>query len=426
MTGSKAQAAGAPGQLAVVFTVLLPFALGYYMSYLFRAVNAVISPRLVTDIGLGAAQLGLLTSVYFFVFAICQVPLGLMLDRYGPRRVQSVLLLFAATGAGLFALGDSLATLTVARGLIGLGVSTCLMACFKANVMWWPKDRLPLMNGCATAFGGLGALSATIPVELLMPVVGWRGVFWLLAALTLAAAALIFFAVPDAPEEEGGRPPDTLKSQIAGLGRVFGSAIFWRLSIAASVNTAATMAYQTLWVAPWLRDVAGFDSHEVANALFLFNVGFLAGVFGSGALAGWAVRRGVPLVAGVICAIFGTLAVESLFAAGATAVALPLCFAFGAFGSTGILVYALYGRYFPVSLAGRINSAQNMLSFVMAFIVQWGVGEIVGAFPVATGGGYVPAAHQAGLLATLTLTAAAALWLVWPRRGAGRLDVAEG
>jgi sugar phosphate permease len=409
----------------VVFTVLLPFSLGYYMSYLFRAVNAIISPRLVADIGLGAAELGLLTSVYFFVFAICQVPLGLMLDRYGPRRVQSVLLLFAALGAALFAVGDSFAALTVARGCIGLGVSTCLMACFKANVMWWPRDRLPLMNGCATAFGGLGALSATIPVELLVPLIGWRGIFWVLCALTVASAALIFFAVPDAPGERGG-PTDTLKAQIAGLGRIFRSAIFWRLAVAASVNTASVMAYQTLWAAPWLRDVARLDSAGVANGLFLFNAGFLAGVFGSGALADAALRRGIPPVWGVIFAIFGTLTVEAMFAANATAIALPLCFAFGCFGSSGILVYALYGRYFPTSLAGRTNSAQNMLSFVMAFVMQWGVGEIVGLWPALAGGGYPAAAHQAGMLATLTATAAAALWLVWPRRGAGRLSAAAG
>ncbi len=256
MAGPKAEAAHAPGQLAVVLTVLLPFALGYYLSYLFRAVNAIISPHLVADFGLDAGKLGLLTSVYFFVFAICQVPLGLMLDRYGPRRVQAVLLLFAAAGAALFAAGTSFAALTLGRGLIGLGVSTCLMACFKANVMWWPKDRLPLMNGCATAFGALGALSATIPVDALVPLVGWRGVFWLLAALTVAAAALVFFAVPDAPGERATRT-DTLKAQIAGLGRVFRAAIFWRLAVAASVNTASVMAYQTLWAAPWLRDVAG-------------------------------------------------------------------------------------------------------------------------------------------------------------------------
>ncbi len=124
----------------------------------------------------------------------------------------------------------------------------------------------------------------------------------------------------------------------------------------------------------------------------------------------------------MIFAIFGTLTVEALFAAQATAIALPLCFAFGCLGSSGILVYALYGRYFPTNLAGRTNSAQNMLSFVVAFIVQWGVGEIVGLYPRLAGGGYPAAAHQAGMLATLSLTAAAALWLVWPRKGAGRFD----
>ena len=180
------------------------------------------------------------------------------------------------------------------------------------------------------------------------------------------------------------------------------------------------MSYQTLWAAPWLRDVAGLDSAQVANGLFLFNIGFLCGVFGSGALADAALRRGIPPVWGVIFAIFGTLTVEAMFAMNATAIALPLCFAFGCFGSAASWSMRSMADI-SASLAGRTNSAQNMLSFVVAFVLQWGIGEIVGCAPrwlvAATGGG-----ASGGYAGDARGDGGGGVWLVWPRRGAGRLE----
>ena len=148
-----------PRQLLRVF---VPFAAGYFLSYLFRVVNAVISPDLVADLALGPADLGLLTATYFLTFAAFQLPLGVLLDRFGPRRIEAVLLLFAAVGALIFAKAHSTVGLVAGRALIGFGVSACLMAAFTAFVMWFPAQRLPLVNGLQMAAGGLGALVATV------------------------------------------------------------------------------------------------------------------------------------------------------------------------------------------------------------------------------------------------------------------------
>lgn len=141
--------------------IVLPFAFGYFLSYLYRAVNAVIAPDLTHDMGLDASALGLLTAAYFLTFAAFQLPLGILLDRYGPRRVEAALLIFAAIGAALFAWAPNEGTLIFARALIGFGVSACLMAAFKAYVMWFPMERLALINGIHLTAGGLGALMAT-------------------------------------------------------------------------------------------------------------------------------------------------------------------------------------------------------------------------------------------------------------------------
>ncbi len=128
-----------PTRTAIVLTVLVPFGCGFYLSYLFRTVNAVISTDLQNEFGLDAEGLGFLTSTYFATFAVMQLVLGVLLDRYGPRRVQAALLVVAALGSALFAIGQDVATLAVARGLIGAGVSACGKAAKSPTGDWLPK-----------------------------------------------------------------------------------------------------------------------------------------------------------------------------------------------------------------------------------------------------------------------------------------------
>lgn len=176
----------------VALSIFLPFAAGYFVSYLYRAINAVIADELVADVDLSADQLGLLTSAYFLAFAAAQLPVGMLLDRFGPRRVESVLLLVAAFGAVVFSRADSLAALTMGRLLIGVGVACCLMASFKVFVLWFRPNQLPMLNGSLLAFGALGALTATVPVAWVLEFTSWRRLFMGLAAITLVISALIF------------------------------------------------------------------------------------------------------------------------------------------------------------------------------------------------------------------------------------------
>ena len=154
--------------------LFLPFAAGYFLSYLFRTVNAVIGPVLARELALPDNALGLLTSTYFLAFGAAQLPLGILLDRYGPRRVEAGLLLLAASGAAVFALSDTLAGLATGRALIGLGVAACLMASFKAFSMWFPPERQASLTGWIMASGGLGALAASKPLELALGFASWR------------------------------------------------------------------------------------------------------------------------------------------------------------------------------------------------------------------------------------------------------------
>ena len=178
------------------------FAIAYLLSYVFRTVNAVISPDLSADLGISASSLGLLTSAYFLAFAAMQLPAGMMLDRFGPRRVEPVLLTVAGCGALAFAASDNLSGLALARALIGAGVAVCLMAPLKAIAMWYHSDRQASLSGWMMVAGGAGALLATAP--LAAHAFAWcrgAGFSSMLALTTFAAAAILFFNVPDVPRQ---------------------------------------------------------------------------------------------------------------------------------------------------------------------------------------------------------------------------------
>ncbi len=396
----------------VALRVFVPFAFAYFLSYLFRTVNAVIAPDLVRDVGLDAAALGLLTSAYFLTFAAFQLPLGILLDRFGPRRTESGLLLISTAGALVFALSTNVPSLILGRALIGLGVSACLMGAFKAYVLWFPGVRLPTINGIHLAVGSIGAMTATAPVETVLHLTDWRGVFLGLAALTGAAALLLFVVVP---EREGSTSKDTLKEQIKGTLAVVSHPFFLRIAPLTFTAQGTFLAFQTLWAGPWLRDVAGFDRVAAANMLLLIALAMLVGFI----VLGWAAERlekiGVnPIIVPTVgMSLFILIQFGLVFQW--TAVALPLWLVFGFFGTTGIIFYPVLTRAFPPTLSGRVVTAINLLVFFGAFAFQWGVGEVIDLWP-PSGGGYAPAAYRVAFGILLALEVLSLGWFFAVRR----------
>lgn len=392
----------------LLLRIFLPFSLGYFLSYLFRSINAVVGPRLVEEFALAPEALGFLTSAYFLTFAAAQLPLGIALDRLGPRRTEAFLLLFAAGGALLFAYAGDTRELILARALIGLGVSACLMASFKAFVLWFPAERLPFLNGCVLAVGGLGAIMATAPVELALGLTGWRTIFLVLAGVTLAAAALLFLAVPekqrDAPRESWGR---TLK----GLGGVFASPLFWRIGPAVLTGSAAAQAFSGLWAGPWLRDVGGFDAGTTSTLLMVMAAAMSAGFLLLGAALQRAMRRGRDPLKAATLALVVFLVAQVGLVANATSLAWPLMAVLGFFSTATMLLYSALVPAFPLSLSGRVSTAMNLLTFAGAFLGQWLAGLLIGLYG-GEGGSYTPAGYRLAFAALLASEVLAVAWLL--------------
>lgn len=395
------------------FLVLLPFSAGYFLSYLYRTVNSVIGGDLVRDIGLSAGDIGLLTSVYLLTFALFQIPLGVLLDRFGPRRVNAALLLVAAAGAALFAIGEDRATLIAGRALIGLGVSACLMGSFKVITQWYPQERWPVCNAVIMAAGGLGAVAATEPVNWALSLTDWRGVFLALAAMTVLVSLVIFFLVPD---RQDGVSQSSLRVQLREMATVYRSAAFRALAPLVIVATAANLAIQGLWAGPWLRDVAGLGRQEVFATLFVLNIGLFLGVIFTGVIAALARRLRLTLGRMLGGYTIAFCALQALIVLDAPVSPAVLWFLFG-FLSYGMLYsYPMLAGHFPLAFAGRANTAINLVAFVGGFGAQFAIGAVIDRFDNPGAGRYAPEAYAAAFGALLVLQVAAYLWFLFSYR----------
>jgi MFS family permease len=406
--------AGPPQFLRLIATVFLPFAGGYFLSYLYRSTNAIIAPQLVTEIGLSASDLGLLTSAYFFAFAAVQLPLGVLLDRFGPRRVQSALLVFAALGAVVFAGGENKEILAFGRALIGLGVAGSLMSSFKAITIWFPERRWPLINGCFMAMGGLGAVSATVPLEAALQFTDWRGIFYALAAVTLCVAVVIFICVP---EKLGMAQSSSLRHQFLELRKIYGDRVFWRFAPITAAALAVNMSVQSLWAGLWLRDIAGLSRSAIATYLLVLSVTMTIGFVLSGALTDLLERRGIRLahVLGWGTAVF--LCVQAVIVLRLDPVALWPWVVFGLSMYFPILSFTQLTRHFSAAHTGRAITGLNLLIFSAVFITQYATGAIIDLWSLNADGGYQAIAYSAAFGFFLIVQIIAFAWFLIPATG---------
>jgi predicted MFS family arabinose efflux permease len=372
-------------------------------------VNAVLAPTLAAEFGLSAAGLGLLSSVYFLSIAVVQLPVGVALDRFGPRRVNAALLLVAVAGGALFAAAESAAVAIAARALIGLGVSACLMAALTAFVLWYPPERISTMTGVAFSAGALGAMTVTVPLELLLRAWGWREAFMLIVGVTLALSLVLWLWVPERTAQPRS---DTLLQQLEDLKKLLRDAAFLRLAIPLGASQSAAVALQTLWAATWLRDVAGWTPAEVARGLLAINASMIAGYLAFGRAADVWQRRGrsaLPLLAAGVALSSLSL---GLIILGVHTIVL-WCLFVGA-GTGVVLAYSILARRYPKAMAGRVNTAVNVVGFVGMFAGQWGIGLVLDLWP-QTARGYAAEAYPWALGMTWAVQLAGLAWL-WSGR----------
>ena len=376
-----------------VIFIFLPFACGYFLSYLYRSTNAVLAPYLSNDLNLNAEQLGLITSAYFLTFGLFQLPLGVLLDKFGARKVQSILFLIAATGAILFSLGNDVWSLVTARGLIGLGVSGALMAAFKAFAVWFPKERLPLLIGLFMSAGGMGAIVASTPLEMALQVTDWRGVYLFLGIATIFVGLLIFFVVPEKREDiDNEKPLPVLKV----LKNIYTSYAFWRIGPLSGIAGGTGLAILGLWAGPWLSDIGKFNKNEIANILFISTIMMTIGTTSLGIITDYLRKFNISPVGVMGGALFVFIIPLTIITFGIMPKAIWPWVILSITSLAATLAYAGLSQYFPTSYAARASTAINLICFLMAFIAQYAIGFIMQAVEPGKQSGYSIKAYQAG------------------------------
>jgi predicted MFS family arabinose efflux permease len=354
--------------------VFFAFAFAYFFSAILRAITATLSPTLTQEFALSAQELGLLAGGFFLGFAATQLPLGTWLDRHGPRVVMLGFMVVAIAGCVAFSLAGGFTGLLVARILCGIGVSACLMAPLTGFRHWLDPAAQLRANSWMLMTGSLGMVASTLPVQWLMPVFGWRPVFWIVAAGIGAASIAIAFLTPqwDARGHAGDEPPS--------YRQVWRHAYFRRMSPIGFFNYGGMIAIQSLWAGPWLVRVGGQGPAEAARGLFLINVCMLGTFWSWGLLNPWLQRRGITtdrlIARGVPLSL---LVLAGIVVAGPDAGAVS--WALFCMATTFVaLAQPAVGMAFPPALAGRALSAYNLVIFAGVFTVQWGIGLLVDGF----------------------------------------------
>ncbi|MBA3479041.1 MAG: MFS transporter [Lautropia sp.] len=414
MTGASAGAAArhASGLFGARLFVIVTS--GYLMSYGLRAINATIAPELVDEMALTNTQLGSLTSAYFLAFACLQLPLGICLDRFGPRRVDAILMAVAAAGCATFAGAAGFEGLWVARALLGLGFAAGLMAPFALFRVWFAPRHQTRLAAWTMTVGTAGVLLATLPVRALLAVTDWRGVFYACAAVLLAISLLMWFGLPRSREPDGSSRQSFLQS-VGGYGEVARSSFFWRIVLISGAVQGGFIAMQTLWLGPWFTRVLQMTPQQSAGWLFVFNAVLLGAYLVAGLLA--------PRVGQQESATVRLIAVAALLTAGLIGFVAAVPMAAGVWAWLAIAVVttvftpiqARVGMSFPRELAGRALTAYNLVVFVATFGVQAGLGVVMDWL---IGGGMAQQdAFRAGLAGIAGLQAATwLLFIFWPKR----------
>tara|TARA_Y100000590_G_scaffold188915_1_gene215245 strand:+ start:3054 stop:4271 length:1218 start_codon:yes stop_codon:yes gene_type:complete len=353
--------------------IFFVFASGYFLSCLLRAITATLSPLLTDEFNLLAGDLGLLAGGYFLGFASMQIPLGYLLDRHGPKKIVSSFLLIAIIGTTAFALAQSFAGLIISRILIGVGVSACLMAPLTGYRIWFADEYQQRGNSWMLMIASSGFVFSTLPVQILLPIFGWRWIFGGISILIFIVIILTLLFIPPWKKEI-----DNNDQKNSGLLSDIWKNKFFRSTIPLGLfNYGGIMAVQTLWAGPWMVRVSGHDPLESATGLFWINVTMLIAFF----------------VWGYILPKINKLGMDTMkllkFGLPISYLSLFVIIISGEnVGAIHFIIYILtsivlsltqpaVAMHFPTSLAGKSLTSFNLLIFLGTFIMQWGIGLII-------------------------------------------------
>jgi len=372
--------------------MLLPLSLLFFLSQFYRATSAMIASELMRDLSLTAEDLGFLSSIFFYAFALIQIPMGASMDIFGAKRLILFLSSVGIGGAIIFALAHSFPVALIGRALMGAGMACALMGPYKLISIWFPPRAFATTSGFILSIGTLGGIVATAPLAFAVNWIGWRGAFLFIAFIHLGITIWIYSAVKDSPVEyQAGdisdlQNRDWVKGSLDGVLSVLRLPSFWLIALAAFVRYGTYISIAGLWAGPYLEHVYTIPLIERGKILMLFPVGFLLG----GPLLGFLSdrvfrnRKSVALLAMGFYTVFffpltGFFPTPSLIMIGG------IFFFIGFLTSCGNVMYANIKELLPSSISGTAMSAVNFFTMAGAGVFQHVMGVSIDKFSLPQG-----------------------------------------
>jgi len=353
--------------------IFFVFACGYFISCLLRAITATLSPLLTNEFNLLAGDLGLLAGGYFLGFASMQIPLGYLLDRHGPKKIVSSFLLIAIIGTAAFALAQNFAGLLISRILIGVGVSACLMGPLTGYRIWFADEYQQRGNSWMLMIASTGFVFSTLPVQILLPIFGWRWIFGGISILIFFVIILTLLFIPSWKKEVNNNN----QKNTGSLADVWKNKFFRSTIPLGLFNYGGIMAVQTLWAGPWMITVAGYDPLESATGLFWINTTMLIAFFVWGFILPKLNKLGLDTMKLMKFGLpISYLSLLTIIITGENAGAIHfIIYIFTSIVLT--LAQPAVAMQFSTSLAGKSLTSFNLLIFLGTFIMQWGIGLVI-------------------------------------------------
>lgn len=409
---------------ATAARLMFSFGFGFFLSMFTRTLSNIVKQPIQLELGLNEEAISLALGASFFItFALAQLPVGILLDRYDPRKVNAGLFVVAAAGAVTMAVSRDGAMLSFGRILMGVGFASALMGSLKAYSLWFPQERLPTLNSLQFMIGLLGAWSATKPTELFLRVLDWRDLYLVFAGVTVLAA-LIMLTI--APKHQAPTSGETLHNQLRGLLAIFRDGYFWRIAPWMCVSAGVAQGLNTLYIFSWFTDVALFSASVAASGVALVTLVSALNFAVLGPLAEKLGKRGygplfLPIV-GQILAMLGLVLLALQIQVGVVSQWMVWTVVAG----TTTLAFSALSQAFPSHMIGRAYTAFNLLGFLATAVVQWLVGLTLDLYPRAQHGGADAQGYQMAFLLLVACQLAAACWFVLAARlRIGKLTMQE-
>lgn len=360
-------------KMKLIFLIIIPFGVGYMLSFFLRNTNAILAPELSATFSLNATEIGFLTSIFFFSGAIQYIPLAILLDKFGPKKIFIWEILLAIAGCLLTSYADSYIMLVIGRAFLGFGIGSCLTTALKSVTIWFPSQFWATANGMILFSGSIGAILSTKPLQIFMTTYHWRDLFLIGFIICFLLLILVIFLMPEKKIEV----QSDKESNFYVYMQIIKNKNFYTLAPVSALGLASFFSIQGLWANGWMSDVAGLTQEQIGIRLLIVAIAMSFGTLGNGALVDYLSKRGFNRAKYLAIGLLALFLIQISFALNIDTDGYWQWAILGLTGNIGVLVHPILNKTYPPGYSARSISTIAVSTFLMVFLIQFSIGFIL-------------------------------------------------